>query len=35
MMTTSATLDVYSHVIPGLSEAAASAMKDALGDFRR
>ena len=28
----SITLDVYSHVIPGLGEAAASAMEDALGD---
>ena len=25
------TLDTYSHVIPGLEEAAASAMEDALG----
>jgi len=28
----SITLDVYSHVIPGLGEVAASAMEDALGD---
>jgi integrase len=28
----SITLDVYSHVIPGLGEAAATAMDDALGD---
>ncbi len=28
----SITLDVYSHVIPGLGEAAALAMEDALGD---
>ena len=28
----SITLDIYSHVIPGLGEAAASAMEDALGD---
>ena len=28
----SITLDVYSHVIPGLGDAAASAMEDALGD---
>ena len=26
------TLDVYSHVIPGLGDAAALAMEDALGD---
>jgi integrase len=26
------TLDIYSHVIPGLGEAAASAMEDVLGD---
>jgi hypothetical protein len=26
------TLDVYSHVISGLGEAAANAMEDALGD---
>ena len=26
------TLDVYSHVIPGLGDAAATAMEDALGD---
>jgi integrase len=26
------TLDVYSHVIPGMQEAAASAMEDALRD---
>ena len=26
------TLDVYSHVIPGLGEVAASAMEEALGD---
>ena len=26
------TLDIYSHVIPGMQEAAASAMEDALGD---
>ncbi len=26
------TLDIYSHVIPGLGDAAASAMEDALGD---
>ncbi len=26
------TLDIYSHVIPGLGEAAANAMEDALGD---
>jgi integrase len=26
------TLDTYSHVIPGMGEAAASAMEDALGD---
>ena len=25
------TLDVYSHVIPGIQEAAATAMEDALG----
>jgi integrase len=25
------TLDTYSHVIPGLGEAAAAAMEDALG----
>jgi integrase len=28
----SITLDVYSHVIPGLGDAAAKAMEDALGD---
>jgi hypothetical protein len=28
----SITLDVYSHVIPGLGDAAADAMEDALGD---
>jgi integrase len=28
----SITLDVYSHVIPGLGDAAALAMEDALGD---
>jgi integrase len=28
----SITLDIYSHVIPGLGEAAASAMEDVLGD---
>ena len=28
----SITLDIYSHVIPGLGEAAASAMEDALDD---
>ena len=28
----SITLDIYSHVIPGLGEAAARAMEDALGD---
>ena len=28
----SITLDVYSHVIPGLGDAAAVAMEDALGD---
>jgi integrase len=28
----SITLDVYSHVIPGLGNAAALAMEDALGD---
>ena len=28
----SITLDVYSHVIPGLGDAAATAMEDALGD---
>jgi integrase len=27
----SITLDVYSHLIPGFGEAAASAMKDVLG----
>jgi integrase len=26
------TLDVYSHVIPGLGEVAVAAMEDALGD---
>jgi integrase len=26
------TLDIYSHVIPGLGDAAASAMEDVLGD---
>jgi integrase len=26
------TLDTYSHVIPGLGDAAANAMEDALGD---
>jgi hypothetical protein len=26
------TLDTYSHVIPGLGDAAATAMEDALGD---
>jgi integrase len=26
------TLDTYSHVIPGLGEAAARAMEDALGE---
>ena len=26
------TLDIYSHVIPGLGDAAALAMEDALGD---
>jgi integrase len=26
------TLDIYSHVIPGLRDAAASAMEDVLGD---
>ena len=28
----SITLDVYSHVIPGLGEVAANAMEDALGE---
>jgi integrase len=28
----SITLDVYSHVIPGLGDVAARAMEDALGD---
>jgi integrase len=28
----SITLEVYSHVIPGLGDAAALAMEDALGD---
>ncbi len=28
----SITLDVYTHVIPGLGDAAALAMEDALGD---
>jgi hypothetical protein len=28
----SITLDVYSHLIPGLGEAAAIAMEDALAD---
>ena len=28
----SITLDIYSHVIPGLGEVAASAMEDLLGD---
>jgi integrase len=28
----SITLDVYSHVIPGLGDATAKAMEDALGD---
>ena len=28
----SITLDTYSHVIPGMQEAAARAMEDALGD---
>lgn len=28
----SITLDVYSHVIPGLGDAAALAMEEALGD---
>ena len=28
----SITLDIYSHVIPGLGDAAALAMEDALGD---
>ncbi len=28
----SITLDIYSHVIPGLGDAAARAMEDALGD---
>jgi integrase len=27
------TLDTYSHVIPGLREAAANAMEEALGDY--
>ena len=27
-------LDVYSHVIPGLGDAAARAMEDALSDVR-
>ncbi len=27
------TLDIYSHVIPGLGDAAALAMEDALGDY--
>ena len=31
----SITLDTYSHVIPGLGEAAASAMEDALGEQLR
>jgi integrase len=26
------TLDIYSHVIPGLGDAAASAMEDVLGE---
>ena len=26
------TLDIYSHVVPGLGDAAAEAMEDALGD---
>ena len=26
------TLDIYSHIIPGLGDAAARAMEDALGD---
>ncbi len=30
--TISITLDTYSHVIPGLGDAAASAMDDALDD---
>ncbi len=30
----SITLDVYSHVIPGLGDAAAKAMEAALGDDR-
>ena len=30
--TVSITLDVYSHVIPGLGNAAALAMEEALGD---
>jgi integrase len=28
----SITLDVYSHVMPGIGDAAALAMEDALGD---
>ena len=28
----SVTLDIYSHVIPGLGDAAASAMEDVMGD---
>jgi integrase len=31
----SITLDVYSHVIPGLGEAAARAMEEALGSLLR